>query len=164
MDATIAVQKFNDYTKTLGTLKGRLTDIINRINRVKPYLKDASDISDIDFMKSSIEKGQSIITSAYEKLDSINSFIDTAKEAIGLGHPFVIVATVAATILGIVGGLIYTVGKLTDTANTKLELIEKRVLPPEVLTNKVGFKFDLGPLRWLAYIGIGFIAYKLINR
>lgn len=164
MDATIAIQKFNEYVTTLGRLKERLADIINRISRVKPYLKDAQDVADINFMKSSIDKGKSIIDSAYSKLEGIKTFIDTAKEAIGLGHPFVIVATIAATVLGVVGGLIYTVGKLTDTTNQKLALIEKKVLPPEVLTTQAGLKIDFGPVRWLVYIGIGFAAYKIIQR
>lgn len=164
MDATIAIQKFTDYVKTLGIQKKRITDLLYRVNRVSQYVKDPADISDVNFMRSSLQKGQSIVSTAYNKLSSIKHFIDAAKEAVGLGHPFIVMATIATTVLAAVGGLMYTVGKLTDTTNRKLDLIEKKVLPPEALTVKPGLKIDLGPLKWLAFMGIGFLAINFIRR
>lgn len=164
MDATIAIEKFNDYITTLGIQSNNIVNLLNRINRVSSFVTDETDKSDLNFMKSALSKGKAIIDTAYEKLNSIKSFIDTAKEAAGLGHPLIIMAAIVGTVLVTVAGLIYTVGKLTDTTNRKLDLIEKKVLPPEVLTEKPGFKIDLGPLKWLAMIGIGFLAINFIRR
>lgn len=164
MDVTTAVNKFTQYTSMLKVQRDKITNLIYRIDRVSPYIKEDADKSDVNLMRSALTKGKSIIDKAYSKLSSITSFIEAAKESIGLGHPLILIATIAATVLGVVGGLIYTVGKITDSTNRKLDLIEKKVLPPSVLSQRPGFKIDLGPLRWLAYIGIGLIAFNIIRR
>lgn len=164
MDITIAVQKFDSYIKSLTNRSKDLSELSARIQRVRPYLKTQADIDDVNTMGFAVKKGKSFLNKALDKLSGIKGLIDAAKETMGLGHPLIFISAIAVTVLGVVGGLVYSIGKISDTTHRKLDLIEKRVLPPEVLTQKPGFKIDLGPVRWLIYIGIGFVAFNVIRR